>query len=400
VSRESDRPLLGTAPSSRLTPLEIASGLPLGFEAEPPPLPVVPDGVEPLAAFEDAVRAALERPPCVVNFSGGRDSSAVLAVAARIARREGLPSPVPVTLRFSEASGPSEARWQEAVVRFLRLGEWVRLEVGEEIDYVGPVARRLLLRHGVLHPPVTPLFWLPLELARGGSLLTGLGGDAIAGGWLPPHFAQALAGRVRPRPRDLRALAYSLAPKPGRRAAMRFLLTRPPWLRQRARRAFVRLRAKELASRPVRWDRFLAWEVGQRGSRAFEATLSILAADVDAVVAHPFHDRRFVAALAGAGGARGIGDRTTVMRALFSGDLPDDVLARWDKSHFAFAYFRGHTREFARRWEGGGVDANLVDPEVLRSAWLLKIVDARSALALQAAWLDSAQRGLEGSPSG
>jgi asparagine synthase (glutamine-hydrolysing) len=147
----------------------------------------------------------------------------------------------------------------------------------------------------------------------------------------------------------------------------------------------------------VRWERFLAWEVRQRGSRAFEATLSTLAADVGAVVAHPFRDRGFVAALARAGGARGIGDRTTVMRALFSGDLPDDVLARWDKSHFALAYFRGHTREFARRWEGGGVDPTLVDPEVLRSAWLLKIVDARSALALQAAWLDSAQRGLEGS---
>src|SRR4051794_36031776 len=254
------RPAQGEASLSPLTPLEIASGLPLGVEAESPPLPVVPDGLEPLAAFEDAVRPALERPPCVVNFSGGRDSSAVLAVAARLARREGLAPPLPVTVRFPEASGAGEARWQEAVVGFLRLDDWVRLDVDEEIDYVGPVARRLLLRHGVVHPPVTPLFWLPLELARGGSLLTGVGGDAVAGGWLPSHFAEALAGRGRLRPRDLRALAYSFAPMPARRAAMRFLLTRPAWLRREACRAFVRLRAKELASRPVRRDRFLAWE--------------------------------------------------------------------------------------------------------------------------------------------
>ena len=55
-----------------------------------------------------------------------------------------------------EASGPSEARWQEAVVGFLGLDDWVRLDVEEEIDFVGPVARRLLLRHGVRHPPITP----------------------------------------------------------------------------------------------------------------------------------------------------------------------------------------------------------------------------------------------------
>ena len=381
------------------TPLEVAGGIPLGFATGAPDLSDVPAGAEPLAALETAVREGLARPPSVVTFSGGRDSSAVLAVATRIARAEGLDPPIAVTLRFRGAPGARELAWQERVAAHVGLEDWVRLDVGEEIDYVGPVAQRLLLRHGVVHPAVTPLFWLPLERARGGSLLTGFGGDAIAGGWLPAHSAEALAGHVRPRPSDLAALAYAIAPAPVRRAVMRGRLTRPPWLRPDAARTFRRLRVEELASRPVRWDRFLAWETRLRRSRALEWALSKIAADVDAVVVHPFHDRRFVAALARAGGARGLGDRTAVMRVLFARDLPDDVLARPDKANFALAYFRGHTRAFARRWDGRGLDPELVDAETIRAAWLQKLVDGRSALALQAAWLDSAQRGVEQLPA-
>lgn len=83
-----------------LTPLEIATGVVLGSDEAAPQLPAIPSDLDPLAAFEDVVRGALRRPPCVVTFSGGRDSSAVLAVAARIARDERLPAPVAVTLRF------------------------------------------------------------------------------------------------------------------------------------------------------------------------------------------------------------------------------------------------------------------------------------------------------------
>ena len=71
------------------------------------------------------------------------------------------------------------------------------------------------------------------------------------------------------------------------------------------------------------------------------------------------------------------------------------MLARSGKANFAVAYFRKHTREFARRWDGIGLDAELVEPELLRRTWLDWIPDPRSALALQAAWLSSAERGLE-----
>jgi asparagine synthase (glutamine-hydrolysing) len=378
----------------KLTPLEIAGGLPLGMNPEAEPLPDVGD-LTPLAAFEDVVRAALQRPPCVVTFSGGRDSAAILAVAARIAREETLEPPIVVTVLFEGGLGTGEAEWQERVIAHSRVEQWIRLTVGEEIDFVGPVARPLLKRYGVVHPPHFPMFFLPVQYARNGSMLTGFGGDSAIGGWIPPHAAEVIAGRAWPRPSDLPFFAFAVAPPFVRRRAMELRRTRPLWLKPQAFKEFIALRSEELASRPLRRNSFLAWDARRRSSAVTESTLARLGADVGATFFHPLHDRRFVAALARDLGARGDGDRTSVMRRIFAGDLPDDVLARSGKANFAVAYFRKHTRAFARRWDGIGLDTNIVEPELLRKTWLDLIPDSRSALALQAAWLSSAERGLE-----
>ena len=378
----------------KLTPLEIAAGLPLGIHPEPEPLPDVGD-ITPLAAFEDVVRAALQRPPCVVTFSGGRDSAAILAIAARIARDETLEPPIAVTVLFEGGLGTGEATWQERVIAHSRVERWIRLTVGEEIDFVGPVARPLIKRYGVVHPPHFPFFWLPVQYARQGSMLTGFGGDSVIGGWLPAHAAEVIAGRAWPRPSDLPVFAFAVAPPFVRRRAMQIRITRPVWLKRQAFKDFIALRIEEFASRPLARNSFLAWEARRRRNAVTESTLARLGADVGATVFHPLHDPRFVAALARDFGARGVGDRTSVMRRIFADDLPDDVLARTGKANFAVAYFRKHTREFARRWDGIGLDDELVEPELLRKAWLDWIPDPRSALALQAAWLSSAERGIE-----
>ncbi|HZC13844.1 MAG TPA: hypothetical protein VE270_07480, partial [Thermoleophilaceae bacterium] len=67
------------------------------------------------AAFEDVVRGALQRPLCVVSFSGGRDSSAVLALAMHVARCDGLPLPIPLTMRFPRYARTNEDEWRELV---------------------------------------------------------------------------------------------------------------------------------------------------------------------------------------------------------------------------------------------------------------------------------------------
>jgi asparagine synthase (glutamine-hydrolysing) len=180
------------------TPLEIACGAMLGTDVDAPPLPEIDPAVTPRAALEQAMLPALERGPCLVTLSGGRDSSAVLAVAAHVARREGLPIPTPVTVRFKQAPGTSEREWQELVIRHLGLEEWHVLDVDDDLDLVGPLATRLLLRHGVRHPAHACLFALLLERARGGSLLTGLAGDTMFGSWRYWRVLDVLALRRRP----------------------------------------------------------------------------------------------------------------------------------------------------------------------------------------------------------
>lgn len=377
-----------------LTPLEIAGGIPLGMSPDAQPLPDVGD-IAPLVAFEDVVRTALRRPPCVIPFSGGRDSAAVLAVAARIAREEKLDPPVAVTLQFEGGLGTDETEWQKRVIDHCQVKDWIKLTAGDEIDFIGPLSRPLLLRYGVNHPASLPLFWLPLQYAHGGSMLTGFGGDSVIGGWVRSHAAEVMAFRAVPRPSDSLMFGYALSPRFIRAVAMRMQLTRPPWMRERAFREFNALRIAELSSRPVRRDKFLRWESRLRRSAFAESTFARLAAEVNAHAFHPLHDRRFIAALARDLGARGGGDRTSIMRRVFAKDLPDNVLARPGKANFAVAYFRNYTREFARRWDGIGLDPELVDPEPLRKAWLEWIVDPRAALALQAAWISSCERGLE-----
>src|SRR5262249_39115635 len=156
----------------------------------------------------------LRRGPCLVSFSGGRDSSAVLAVATAVARREGLPLPVPITHRFPAAAMTDESRWQEEVVDHLGLEDWIRLEGANELDAVGPVATASLRRHGLLWPS-NAYFHAPLfEAADGGTVMTGVGGDEA---FVPSSWSRQLAvlsGRVRPHARDVLRVGFALSPLP------------------------------------------------------------------------------------------------------------------------------------------------------------------------------------------
>src|SRR4029453_2177355 len=101
-----------------LTPMEVATTEVFGEDVQAPRLPEIKSIRDPVRALEDATLPALERPPCVVSFSGGRDSSVVLAAAVRAARREGLPAPIPLSAQNPECPKADESRWQEMVIRF------------------------------------------------------------------------------------------------------------------------------------------------------------------------------------------------------------------------------------------------------------------------------------------
>ena len=75
-----------------LSGFEIATGMVFGAVDDRSPLPRS-GRLDPLEALEHELLPALLRPPCMVSFSGGRDSSAVLAVAVSAYTARGPAAP-------------------------------------------------------------------------------------------------------------------------------------------------------------------------------------------------------------------------------------------------------------------------------------------------------------------
>lgn len=353
-----------------------------------PPFPAVTDS--PLEVLERALRPALERPPCLVSFSGGRDSSAVLAVAAHVARREQLPLPVPASHRFPNASGSDESEWQERVVAHLQLPDWLRLEWDDELDVVGPIARPVLRRHGLLFP-FNSHFLMPFySRAAGGSVVTGLGGDELFGHGRWTWAVTTL--RARPDPQMLRWVAFALAPRAVRRRV--WLARRPvplPWLTAEARAAVGRAWASEVAGQPLLSRSRFHWSHRRRYLRVTIANLGLLAAEAGVRVVHPLADPRVSAALARSPASLRSTARTGGMISLFGSFLPEDVLGRTTKAHFDYAFFARHSRAFADAWTGEGVDRGLVDIDALRAEWTSPRPSTQSLTLFQATWLQLAE---------
>lgn len=384
----------------RLTPLEVASGLVLGPPSKPVPLPDPPGGAEnPREALERVVAPALARPPCLVSFSGGRDSSSVLAVASHVARREGLPLPIPATHRFPDAAGTEESEWQEQVVRHLGLDEWVRVEATTELECIGPVAQSVLRQHGLFWP-LNSHFHVPLfEQAAGGSLLTGIGGDEAFSRSSRQRVLNVIGGRVRPVPRDALRLAMVAAPRGVRaRRIGRRLPLDLAWLKPDALRSVTAALAAEVASEPLRWSRRCAWIRGLRYVEVGTASLSVLAADNDVQVRHPFTTGEFLSALARLAVGDRYASRTAAMRALVADLLPEQVLGRATKARFDEALWGPHSRTFAAEWDGAGVDEALVDARALRSEWHAPMPSPSSFTLMQALWLRRDEAGRRALP--
>ncbi|MBW3575180.1 MAG: asparagine synthase C-terminal domain-containing protein [Actinobacteria bacterium] len=375
----------------RATALELASGKPFGAQPTPP-LPCVGPDVSPRTALDDALRPWLATGRCFTGFSGGRDSSAVLAVATDLARREGLPLPVPVTIRFPGVTDADESAWQELVIDHLGVDDWVRIDVEDELDYLGPLATRLLRRHGLMWPPYFHYEHVLLEQASGGVLLSGHDGDGVFGWWRWAGLSSVLHRKRPPRLGDMATLALAALPARLRRWEARERRSPSlPWLRARPGVTVQLGLATEMAGQPKRWDRWLSWLSRRRTLALGIATIERLARDCGTRAVHPFLDPRFLAALALDGGCTGYGERTDVMRALFADVLPGEVLARKAKSSLGGGFWRGPSQAFAASWDGHGVDMDVVDPVALREAWSVSRPPIGAIALLQGAWLVGAE---------
>lgn len=378
-------------PQLRLRPLEIAFGMPMGLEPVPP-LARLELVRTPLEALGEVLAGALQRPPCLVSFSGGRDSSALLAVATWVARREGLPMPIPATLIFPDSEATREDEWQATVLGHLGLSDWVRITIHDELDAVGPVATEMLERHGLFWP-FNAHFHLPIiERAAGGTVVTGFGGDELARSsdsaraerlltqWQRPQWSHALVIGLAASPRPVRTVVH--------RRRARDELQAQPWLTECGIRRVGRALGSSEAQIPLGWEsKIRRWLWRDRYFRVCVESFAAMGDFHDTTIVHPFFDERVLDALARTGGFRGFGDRTHLMEHLFGDLLPEQVISRRTKGGFTDPLWTSTAIHFAREWSGGGLLAEFVDNAALKRHWGESDRNLLSTTLLQLAWI-------------
>ncbi len=316
-----------------MSPVEILFGYLMGHTGT---LPSPTNEQEtPREALERVVGVALQRPPCGVAFSGGRDSSAVLAVATHVARRDGLPDPIPITRLFPEVREAEERGWQEIVIRHLQLRDWHRLDFHDELDVVGPLAAAHLEAHGVVWPPTIAGDVPLVEAVPGGSVIDGEGGDEVLG--VAAHRVAPLTRLIRsPRPvqwRRVRSALGALSPAVvrGRHARREWGRDQFAWLTDAGVEVLLAGLEQSEREQPLSFSASVRTVPRRRSQVLARRNRRILAGRREVDISSPLLHPDFVHAVARDGGALGRGDRTSALRALVPDLLPDDVLARDDE---------------------------------------------------------------------
>ncbi len=346
----------------------------------------------PMEALVEVMSAALNRPPCLVSFSGGRDSSALLAVATHVARREGLPLPVPATLVFPESVESWEDEWQATVLSHLGLVDWVRIEIHDELDAVGPIATKALERHGLLWP-FNAHFHIPIiERAAGGTVVTGFGGDELANSSVSARAERLLTTWQRPRLSNALIVGLALSPTSLRRLVHRRRagaeLGSQPWLTDAGHRAIAKELGEDEARLPLGWEaKIRRWIWRDRYFRICVESFATMGKPYDVALVHPFYEETVLDAIAAAGGFRGLGNRTQLMASLFGELLPRELISRHTKASFTDPLWTRTARRFAAQWTDDPILEGIVDDMALKSHWLLERRNLLSTTLLQVAWM-------------
>jgi hypothetical protein len=315
----------------RPTPLEIASGGIFGLE----PLESAPaaDPWSPIEALERAILPALRRGPCLVGFSGSPASTALLALAVRLARREGLELPLPATVSVGGGDRQRRERQCDTLIA-LGLTDWARFELEDELELVGPVAMSVLRRHGLVAP-----FHLYRQM---------------------PLIVEALGGSL--------IVADIDAGQSGARSSF-------AWLRPDAAAEVGAAWLHEAATMPQLWSDRIAWMRRRRAVRTEAAWLAHLAAELRVEVVNPFLDAEFALAL--------LRRPAAGLAQLFADLLPSRHLEA--PECLPGACWGERARELAVSWDEDDVDPALVDCDALALEWAREQPDERTFLLLQSA---------------
>lgn len=373
----------------RLDGLEAAVGVPLGLRRRA----LTPEGLQNGSArtaiealFDQAIAAANGR--AAVMFSGGRDSSVVLALATASCRRLGAPDPVAVTAVYPGDEAADEDSWQRLVMRHLDLQAHRRIVVTDQRRALSERARSSMTKRGSLWPPAVHTQDLFFEVAPRSALFTGEGGDGI----LEQRRVTpvTLVRQDAPRVRASLALAALDALVPNAPHALGAIAARLatwelPWIRASARPRIAQLDTVHRG--PLHWGSATLFILKYRSIELLSHNTCKVAADWGVDLYHPLIEPSFVAALAEQGGAWGYRGRTDMFRRLFGDLLPDKILARQSKAAFNESRWGDDERDFASSWSGEGLVPSVIDVEALRAQWLSPRPHPAAIGLVQDAWL-------------
>lgn len=399
LSHAADSDVDWTGLIRQMTEEELAWGWIAGFDESTPPIPHGSSAMTPAEALQQILLPFLVRQPCVVMFSGGRDSSIVLGAAVAAARRYGLPLPVAATLRFPSEPSTDESKWQAMMLdKVGRDVEWVKLEFDDELDALGPYATAILGQFGQMWPQGLHCLAPIAELAMGGIVLTGEGGDEL----FNAHRAGFPLRLVRRRGRVERDIWLRAIRSVGPRALRRVFVNRES-LRQVAERNWLtpdsRQRLSEVVTvreldRPMHWGRSIGTVPVTRSTLVARWNRDIVFGSRNVQFFDPLLDPVLVRALQNAGGALGYTGRAEAMRVLFGDLVPIELCNRVQKSTFNAPMLGRHTREFVESWDTRGIPLEFVDFDKLTENLLSEAPAACNIGMMHRAWVTQRLAGL------
>lgn len=343
---------------------EIAGGRAVEPDPLCPSFDLTPLERAPSGVISEVMLELLQRNRVAIGFSGGIDSSGLLCLAAHLARTHGLPEPIAVTARYPKAPQSDEVEWQESVIAHLSLDEWIKVELDDDVDLVGPEAAIGLLEEGVRWPPLTHVKQPLFRQVPGCIYVTGDGGDEITTTTQAASVKLLITRKVGFRPAVVAAAASQLVPALfDRDREPRY----PEWIRREARHELRALVEPVRLGGEYRWRQALEHRTNAPWALRGHHGLVRHAARHDVELVQPLTDRRVIRSMLWAGGRLGFGDRSLAARALFSDLLPRSTAKRRTKADFGEAVLNTHTAAFIDSWDGTGAPA-WVDAEVFRAA--------------------------------
>jgi asparagine synthetase B (glutamine-hydrolysing) len=343
--------------------------------------------------WETLVRAIVrevDHSPVYVQFSGGCDSSLVLAAAVEACRRTDHTPPIPVTLRYPNLPETDESDYQDLVVGHLGLTEWRIHQEPDGFDLLAPAAIEGLRRFGLVWP-APPLAMLHFYRSHEPGLwLNGEGGDESLG---PRRIGGLFNAWNAARRKQGRAVAGNLAntfaPQSVRERRIRIYdHVDLGWLSPDLQAEYLGVARRYWTWQPLRPSRYAERYLELPAVQLARHNIAAIGGLAGHKVCMPLMSPDVVHVVTDCSTSQDVRSRTRVLRRHATEHLPSEIVNRRDKRFMGPVFFNSATREFARRWDGRTSYVE-IRASWLKEEWMKPEPSAMTMLLLQHAWLES-----------